>query len=161
MIDEALHRDALSRFVSGVTIITTARKDGGIAGLTASAFTSLSLHPPLILVCVGGQSSSREAVNASQSFAVHILAEEQQSLAMAFAKSSENKADGILWTLSKWGTPILDDYLVAIECRQTKEFFGGDHAIIIGEIIDIKIDGSGREPMTYYRGQLNTLMLKK
>jgi len=160
MINEVLQRDALSRFASGVTVVTALSEDGSIAGLTANAFSSLSLDPPLILVCVGEGSSSRAAFNAAQSFSVHILAEDQKTVAMAFAKSTKNKSDGIPWTLTERGTPMLRDYLVALECERADEFLSGDHAIIIGQIINIKVSNCGRAPMTYYRGKLNSLVIR-
>ena len=160
MVDQALYRDALGRFASGVTVVTAPVNGGGIAGLTASAFSSLSIDPPLILVCVGEKSASRAAFNATPYFAVHILAENQESAAMAFARSGDDKANGIPWTSSERGTPMLDDYLVALECERTEEFHGGDHAIIIGRIIDIRMSDCDRPPMTYYRGRLNPFSLK-
>ena len=159
MINKTLYRDALGRFASGVTVVTAAKKDGKVAGLTASAFSSLSLDPPLVLLCVKQLSAARATLKISSTFGVHILADDQTDEAMAFAKSSEDKADGIPWTTSVKGTPILDDFLVALECNRIKEFQGGDHDIIIGEVIDICIKNCGRGPMTYYRGELNKLVL--
>lgn len=160
MVDQALYRDALGRFASGVTVVTAPAGEGGIAGLTASAFSSLSIDPPLVLVCVGEKSASRAAFKASPYFAVHILAESQEEAAMAFARSGDDKASGIPWTPSERGTPMLDDYLVALECERMEEFHGGDHAIIIGHIIDIRMSDCTRAPMTYYRGQLNPFDMK-
>jgi len=160
VVDQTLYRDALGRFASGVTVVTAAVGQDGIAGLTASAFSSLSMDPPLILVCVGEMSASRAAFKASPYFAVHILADVQEETAMAFARSGEDKANGVSWSPSVRGTPILDDFLVALECERTEEFHGGDHAIIIGHIIDIKMSNCARAPMTYYRGKLNPFALK-
>lgn len=160
VIDQALYRDALGRFASGVTVVTAAVGDNEIAGLTASAFSSLSIDPPLVLICVGEKSASRAAFNASPYFAVHILADVQEETALAFARSGEDKANGIPWSPSERGTPMLDDYLVALECERTEEFHGGDHAILIGRIIDIKLSDCNRTPMTYYRGQLNAFSFK-
>jgi len=160
MVDQALYRDALGRFASGVTVVTAPVGQEGIAGLTASAFSSLSIDPPLILVCVGEKSASRAAFNASPYFAVHILAESQEDTAMAFARSGDDKANGIPWTPSERGTPMLDDYLVALECERTEEFHGGDHTILIGHIVDIRMSDCARAPMTYYRGQLNAFDMK-
>ena len=77
---------------------------------------------------------------------------------MAFARSGANKADGIPWKMTNRGTPMLEDYLVALECERTEEFHGGDHAIIIGRVINIDVSNCGRAPMTYYRSELNTLV---
>tara|TARA_B100001540_G_scaffold250660_1_gene226681 strand:- start:380 stop:865 length:486 start_codon:yes stop_codon:yes gene_type:complete len=161
MISQNLYRDALGRFASGVTIVTVAKDDGKVAGLTASAFSSLSLDPPLVLVCVKKMSAARVALNTSSSFAVHILAENQKDLALAFAKSSEDKGDGVAWTLGSIGTPILEDFLVVLECLKFQEFQGGDHSILIGQVVDIRISDCDRSPMTYYRGELNKLILKE
>jgi len=158
--DQALYREALGRFASGVTVVTAPVDRHGIAGLTASAFSSLSMEPPLILICVGEKSASRAAFNAAPYFAVHILAEAQEQTALAFARSGDDKAEGIPWSCSERGTPILDDFLVALECERTQEFHGGDHTIIIGHIIDIRMSDCTRPPMTYYRGRLNPFSLK-
>ena len=79
---------------------------------------------------------------------------------MAFARSGADKADGIPWTASERGTPMLDDYLVSLECERTEEYHVGDHAIIIGRIIEIRMSDCDRPPMTYYRGHLNAFSLK-
>lgn len=160
VIDHDMYREALGRFASGVTVVTAPVGDSKIAGLTASAFSSLSLDPPLILVCVAEKSASRAAFKASPYFAVHILAENQEATAMAFARSGDDKADGVNWSPSDRGTPMLDDYLVALECERTEEFHGGDHVILIGRIVDIRMSDCNRPPMTYYRGQLNPFQPK-
>ena len=89
-----------------------------------------------------------------------ILAYDQKDTALAFASSGDNKADGIPWMMTASGTPMLEDYLVALECQRTEEFHGGDHTIIIGEIIRIQMSNCGRAPMTYYCSELNTLIPK-
>ena len=105
-------RRVLSHFASGVTVITACDRDGRPTGLTASAFTSVSLEPPLILVCVDHKAQSYPALIASKTFAVNILCLEQEAVSRRFATTKiENKFDGVPFTLSALGLPLLDNAL--------------------------------------------------
>lgn len=107
MIDATVYKNVLGSFPSGVTVITTLDDDGSVVGLTASAFSSLSMEPPLVLFCPNYSSDSYPVLIKQKRFAIHLLSGEQQAHAYAFAKKGKDKANGIEWTLSELGNPIL------------------------------------------------------
>ncbi len=151
-IDPALFRKALAGFPSGVTVVTTCDAGGGMVGFTASAFTSLSLDPPLVLVCPARTSSTYPHLQARGSFAVHILAAGQQDVAMAFASKGTDKVAALEWSLSDLGNPILPGAGVVIECTLWNEYDGGDHAIMVGEVK--RIEQNDGPVLLYHRGAM-------
>lgn len=157
MVDKQKFRDAMGHFASGVTVVTVSNGDGGIGGLTANAFSSLSLDPPLILICVDNQSKAREFLETEKAFTVHFLANDQEAVATAFAKRGPDKANGVKWHVSEQGRPVLDDYLVALECDLENQMEGGDHMIVVGRVKNIVLSNDERPPLTYFRGQMNAL----
>ncbi len=148
-------RGALSRFASGVTVVTSKCRDGQKRGLTVSAFSSVSLDPPLILVCIERQTTIHDYLAVGCFFAVHILNEEQESLSRRFASKEPNRFAGIAYKESIEGTPLLEDVLACMECRIVAVQEGGDHTIFIGEVESTVIrDG---KPLLYYRGGYGNL----
>ena len=147
-------RDVIGRFASGVTIITTLR-DGEPLGTTASAVSSLSLEPPMLLVCMNKSSSTGEAIGASRRFAVNILAEAQHDLAGRFARKGADKFQNVDVLAGTSGLPLLADALAHLECRVTEEATGGTHTVFLAEVET----ASGREgpPLAYFRGQFGYL----
>jgi flavin reductase ActVB len=148
-------KTALSRWTSGVTIITSRAPTGALGGLTASSFTSLSLEPPLVLFCLGLASRSLEVFRSAEGFAVNILSREQQPLADRFASRSEDPFAGVDHAAGRMGMPILPDSLAILECRTLHQFPGGDHLILVGEVEEVTL-GEG-SPLVYWRGQYQTL----
>jgi flavin reductase (DIM6/NTAB) family NADH-FMN oxidoreductase RutF len=148
-------RRVLAHFVSGVTVVTTWDADGRPTGLTASAFTSVSLVPPLILVCVDRQAQSYEALRTYGRFAVNILAADQERLSRHFATTQPNKFETVPFHRGARGLPLLPDALAHLECRTVHVYPGGDHTIFVGEVEAAGV-GNG-EPLLYYRGQYNRL----
>src|SRR5260370_5682283 len=126
-------RTALGHFASGVTVVTTAGKDGVVRGMTVSAFSSLSLEPPLILICVEKRASIYEHLNEAGLFAVNILAEDQELISRRFATRDTDRFDGIGYTTGATGSPILTGSLAFIECRVVNAYPGGAHTIFVGE----------------------------
>jgi Conserved protein/domain typically associated with flavoprotein oxygenases, DIM6/NTAB family len=151
--NEASFRHVLGHFATGVTAVTTFTEDGKVVGLTANAFCSLSLHPPLVLVCVSYKSVAYRPLRDTDSFAVHILTDQQIEVAHAFAREVHDKTELVEWDLSARGNPVLKHYLGLLECRLVQEYTGGDHAILIGEVASIDVKPEGR-PLLYYRGEL-------
>ena len=141
---------ALSRWVTGVAVITTRSRRGELAGLTVNSFTSLSLDPPLVLFCLAHSSTTKPAFDATDGFVVNILGEAQKDLSSGFAKQGGDKFAGVGWRPGLREMPLLDDALAQMECRITQVYPGGDHSIVIGEVerIDIRED----KPLVYYRG---------
>jgi flavin reductase (DIM6/NTAB) family NADH-FMN oxidoreductase RutF len=135
-IEKAFFRHVMGRFTSGVTIVTT-RFNNVIAGLTVSSFTSLSLDPPLVLICVDQSSSTLEILRESKIFAVNILTSQQVELSRCFSISSEERFEHFChapYHTAATGAPILDNILAFIDTRQVAEYPGGDHVIFVGQI---------------------------
>jgi flavin reductase (DIM6/NTAB) family NADH-FMN oxidoreductase RutF len=147
-IDEYRFRQALGHFASGVTVVTTAH-DGHLYGMTVSSFASLSLKPPLILICVENALTTRTAISESGQFAVNILEKRQEHLSRRFATRDNDKFVGVAWHSSRFGLPVLEGALAVIECQLRDTFSGGDHTIFVGEVLDAEI-GQG-SPLLYYR----------
>src|SRR5579859_6389640 len=127
-------RQVMGHFATGVTIITTFNKDGQMHGLTANAFTSVSLEPPLLLISVDKKAESYPAFEESKVFTVNILADEQEALSRKFAVSGGNKFEGVGFHTGANGVPILEGTLAYIECKLYASYEGGDHTLYLGEI---------------------------
>lgn len=147
-IDESKFRTAMGYFASGVTVVTT-RAGDDLAGLTVSAFCSLSLDPPLVLVCIDRDVSSHDAISSSGRFAVNILTTEQEELSRRFASRVDDKFEGVGTTEGVGRVPLITGSLANIECRVRDELPGGDHTIFVGEVDKVEI-GEG-EPLLYFR----------
>lgn len=143
-------RSALSRFASGVTVVTTRAEDHQPYGLTVSSFASLSLEPPLVLVCIDKRSSIHDLLVKGRYFAVNVLAEGQEILSRRFASRAEDRFSGTGYTEGVTGVPILNDVLTAIECRIVHTYPGGDHTIVVGEVEHATVDDG--KPLGYFRG---------
>lgn len=151
-IDPAEFRQAMAGFPSGVTIVTTLDEAGAMAGFTASAFSSVSLDPALVLVCPALTSATYPHLVSRQSFAIHILAAGQQDLAMAFASKGTDKVAALDWSLSALGNPVLPGVACVIECTLWREYEGGDHAIVVGAVQRIAL--TNRPVLLYHRGSM-------
>ena len=127
-------RHVLGHFSTGVTVITTCDGEQRPTGLTASAFTSVSLDPPLILVCVDHKAQSYPALRDSGRFAVNVLTHEQEAISRRFATTRLDKFDGVAFAISDLGVPLLEDALVHLECRTVSTHVAGDHTIFIGQV---------------------------
>ncbi|HEU4327217.1 MAG TPA: flavin reductase family protein [Roseiflexaceae bacterium] len=147
-LDEARFRQTMGHFASGVTVVTT-QHEGRMYGVTISSFASLSLQPPLILICLDKGSTSHEAIAASGAFVVNILDKRQEHLSRRFSSRDEDKFTGVAWQPGQLGIPVLDGALGVIECRLHNTLPGGDHTIYVGEVLHVDVaDGS---PLLYYR----------
>lgn len=133
-IDTADYRRALSRFATGVTVVTALDADGGRTGITVSSFNSVSLEPPLILWSVGFESMSFDVFTTTQYFAVHVLAKHQRELSDRFAARNSDKFSGLDCREGIGGVPILPDYAACFECSTEHVYPGGDHKIIVGRV---------------------------
>lgn len=145
----------MGRFATGVTVVTAIRRDGGLAGVTASAFTSLSLIPPLVSVCLSKDTMCLAAFADGDHFAVNILAEEQKTLSENFARRTDDKFKGVNYRTGANGCPLLPDCLAAIECRREAVHDAGDHVLIVGRVE--RMECSGNEPLIYFRGTYRAL----
>jgi flavin reductase (DIM6/NTAB) family NADH-FMN oxidoreductase RutF len=141
-------RRAMAQFATGVTVVTTLDPDGRPLGLTVSAFTSVSLDPVLILVCIDNRSETHDGFDASQSFGVSILAEGQQDWSDRFAFGDSEKFTAEPLTIGSNGVPFVPGALAHLECRVHSRLPGGDHTIYVGEVTRITIN-PGR-PLVYH-----------
>jgi len=152
-------RDIIGHFASGVTVIT-ALHDGQPFGTTASAVSSLSLEPPMVLICLNKTSSTCKAIAAAQRFAVNILGEDQADEAMRFAtKDAADKFKGISIVNGEWGEPLLGDALAILECRVAEEVTGGTHSVFLAEVE--RASARAGTPLAYFRGQFGRLQLEQ
>ncbi len=147
-------RQALGRFVTGVTIVTC-RDDGGPVGLTANSFNALSLEPPLVLWSLRQASGSIAAFTNASHFAINVLAADQVDLSRRFARPSSAKFDEGEWTDGQGGAPRLSGCVAVFECRRRSHHAAGDHVLFIGEVE--RIGGSASTPLVYHAGHYRTL----
>jgi flavin reductase (DIM6/NTAB) family NADH-FMN oxidoreductase RutF len=148
-------RRACGRFATGVAIAAAADSQGVPHGLTVNSFTSVSLHPPLILICLGHEVTSIEVFRAAPYFGLSILAEHQRDISDRFARKGEDRFDGLPWHPGATGAPLLNGVLAAIECRVERRIPAGDHDIFIGEMVAAHI--SEGEPLVYYASRYRKL----
>ena len=144
-------RSALSRFASGVTVVTTKDGQGEFHGITVSAFCSVSLEPPLVLICIEKTTVSHDALVESGVFAVNVLGETQASVAEHFASPSADKFDGLDLVAGSAGLPILAGIAAVLECSVVQIHDGGDHSIFVGGVDRARV--SEAQPLLYFRGE--------
>ncbi|PIC57978.1 GntR family transcriptional regulator [Sporosarcina sp. P12(2017)] len=149
-VDNLVFRDVIGHFTSGVTVITT-KHEGVNYGVTASAVSSLSVEPPMLLVCINQATGTCNAISQAKVFGVNILHEDQGDIALQFARPSSDKFKDIETVEGKLGEPILKDTLAHLECRVVQEVTGGTHSVFLAEVIHA--DSEERNPLTYYRGK--------
>ncbi|MDX1402800.1 MAG: flavin reductase family protein [Kiloniellales bacterium] len=160
MVDEEIFRKGMSHFVTGVTVVTTNDGDDGLAGFTANAFTSLSVSPPQILICLSLGLRSYPILRESGRFGVHVLAEDQADVARIFARRGADKGNVVGWSLNERAVPVLGHYLAFIDCDLVREYDGSDHVIAIGLVRDLDLRAEDMGPLLYYRGQIGGLDIK-
>jgi flavin reductase (DIM6/NTAB) family NADH-FMN oxidoreductase RutF len=141
-------REALARWASGVTVVATSL-EGRLFGLTASSFTSVSMTPPLILVCIDLRSESCEALRRSGAFGVSVLAAGQQEQALRMARPGEDKFEGLAFRSGAGlGQPLLEGALAHLECHTFRAEEAGDHLLLLGEVCEAGVQD--REPLLYF-----------
>lgn len=148
-------RQALGRFVTGVTIVTCRDENGAPVGLTANSFNALSLDPPLVLWSLRQASSTITAFTGASHFAVNVLAADQVDLSRRFARPASAKFDEGEWTSGQGGAPLLAGCVAVFECRRRSHHAAGDHVLFIGEVE--RIGGSAATPLVYHAGHYRTL----
>lgn len=141
-------RDAMGRFATGVTVVTTMTADGPL-GMTVNSFASVSLDPPLVLWSPARKSLRFPAFEAADFFAIHVLAADQKDLAAAFALAGD-AFDGLDFATGEGDTPLLSDCAARFECRHAAGHDGGDHLIVLGEVL--RIEEREVAPLLYHRG---------
>lgn len=157
VIQSEEYRNVIGNLASGVSVITT-EVDGVKYGLTASAVTSLSLEPPMILVCINQNTGTCHAVSESDYFSINILNIEQGELARKFATPNSDKFGGVKISTGKYKQPLLEDALVNLECKVIKEMTGGTHRVFMAEVLHAKVHAE-KEPLVYYCGKFGEFNL--
>jgi len=150
-IDADGFKQVLSHWVTGVTIVTT--RDGDrIHGMTVSAFTEVSLEPPLVLVCADKRSNTHPVIAAGKVFAVNVLASDQAELSNRFASKKEESSrfDGLAYTTGETGAPLLEGVVANLDCRLVAAHDHGDHVVYVGEVVGLRYHD--REPLLYHSG---------
>ena len=135
-LDSKALRNAFGSYMTGVTVITAMNSEGKPVGFTANSFTSVSLEPPLLLVCPAKSLSSFDIFADCEHFAVNILGEEQQYISNIFAGSKDDRFDQIDWYIDEQGNPIIEGALTHFSCKTERNIEAGDHHILIGKVLD-------------------------
>nr|WP_116076516.1 flavin reductase family protein [Asanoa ferruginea] len=147
-------REVLGHFPSGVTVVTGV--DGaGPAGFACQSFHALSLDPPLVCFCVGRSSTTWPRIRAAGRFAVNILGIGHEELSRTFARSGGDKFDGVDWSPSPLGSPLLAEAVAWVDCRISAVYDGGDHEIVVGAVT--ALEAIGGEPLVFFRGEYRAL----
>jgi flavin reductase (DIM6/NTAB) family NADH-FMN oxidoreductase RutF len=150
-------RRALGTFATGVTVVTTVDAGGTPRGFTANSFTSVSLEPPLILVCLAKSAASCPVFQTAESYAVNILSEDQKSVSATFSSRTEDRFAAVDWSARTTGCPIIEGVVAWLDCRMHEVVDAGDHCILIGRILDY--DYAASSPLGYCRGAYVTFGL--
>ncbi|WP_300681911.1 flavin reductase family protein [Nocardioides sp.] len=146
-------RRHMGQFASGVTVVTGTAADGSPLGFACQSFASLSLEPPLILICVDHGGRSWPQIAPQGVFTVHVLGADQGELCERFGSSRGRRFEGLDWTTSALGTPSLPDVLLRVHARVHQVVPAGDHDIVIGEVAGLEHDRDAN-PMLFFRGRL-------
>ncbi|WP_033073387.1 flavin reductase [Sphingopyxis sp. MWB1] len=149
-------RDAMGCFATGITIVTALDDSGTPAGLTANSFTSVSLDPPLLLVCIANSAGTAPLLRAADHFGVNVLQIGQQPASNRFATKGEDRFSGLPWAPGETGVPLLGGSLVSFECQREAVHEAGDHFILVGRVVRAQFEPH-RDPLLYFRGKYRRL----
>jgi flavin reductase (DIM6/NTAB) family NADH-FMN oxidoreductase RutF len=154
-------KQAMRSYPQGVTVLTTADK-AGLKGITVSSFISVSLTPPLVLVSIAKGSALHDQLASAESYAVNFLADDQKSVSDRFAgrTSVSDRFRGIKYQKGSTGSPIIAGVRAVVECKAWKVYDGGDHSILVGEVVSARTFNSKR-PLVYYSQQYTTTELQE
>lgn len=149
-------RDAMGCFATGITIVTARDAQQNPIGLTANSFTSLSLEPPLLLVCIANDAGSAGVLRGAEHFGINVLQTSQQVTSSRFASKVADRFAETLWSAGETGVPLLAGSLVSVECRREAIHPGGDHFILVGRVVHARFEPR-RDPLLYFRGKYRRL----
>jgi 3-hydroxy-9,10-secoandrosta-1,3,5(10)-triene-9,17-dione monooxygenase reductase component len=155
LVDARLLRSVCGHFTTGVTVVTSGTTSF-VVGVTVNSFTSVSLDPPLILVCIQNESSELPALRRTGAFTVNILAADQEEVCRTFASRHTRRARTVDVHAGITGVPILSKALAYLECRLQREVDGGDHAILIGGVVALDVLRDDR-PLAFFRSAFHHL----
>ena len=155
-VGEAEFRALLSRFATGISVITCRTAAGSPRAITVNAFTSVSLAPPLVLYCLGKTAYHFEAFARADSFAINLLSEAQQPLSDRFAREADDSLADLDYRISGSGDPILPESLGVLDCATYARHEAGDHLIMIGCVVAVQ-SGEEQDPLVYFRSSYRGL----
>jgi len=144
-------RQILGKFLTGVTVVSTLDRHDIPVGFTANSFTSVSLDPPLVLVCLAQSAGLAPVFRRAKSFAINILSTEQEAVSNSFARKDADRFARVDWQTKATGSPIINDCAAWLDCEMYEKIIAGDHIILIGRIMDAR--KSSRHPLGYYQGR--------
>jgi flavin reductase (DIM6/NTAB) family NADH-FMN oxidoreductase RutF len=154
-IEKQQFRRICGKFASGITVVTVCEASGALHGMTANSFTSVSLAPPLVLVCVDRGAVILEHFHNSPYFGINILSAGQRPLSDQFAGRGYDRFQGVAWYAGLTGVPLLPDVLATIECARWSVMTAGDHDIVIGEVLHASCQEG--DPLVFYCSQYRSL----
>jgi len=155
-VDPAAYRRAMGHFATGVTVVTCLPDGGEPAGITVNSFTSVSLDPPLLLVCLYKEAASAQALVSASNFAINVLQTQQRPASITFSTRVEDRFGCTPWSTGEAGAPILKDSLGVFECENYAVYDGGDHHILVGQVVKASFDAS-LDPLLFFRGSYRRL----
>ena len=155
-VDRREFTRACGRFATGVTVASVRDAAGTPHGLTVNSFTSVSLDPPMILVCIGHEASVIEYFRQASHFGISILTEEQRPLSDHFARKGHDRFDGVSWHAGTTGVPLIDGGVASLECALTSQVAAGDHDIFVGTVVTTYIHEDTR-PLLYFASRYRNL----
>ncbi|MCL7960704.1 MAG: flavin reductase family protein [marine benthic group bacterium] len=150
-------REVMGRLAGGVTVVTALGGDGRPRGFTATAVCSVSLVPPLVLVCVGADAATPGAIREAGRYALNFLGSEDTATADRFAGSKGTKFEGVEWVAAPGGSPLLPGGLAWVECTVENEVEAGDHTIFIGRVAAAAIESAQEPPLVHFGGRYHTV----
>lgn len=145
-------RHAMSQFCTGVVVVT-GLVEGAPLGFSAQSFVSVSLAPPLISICPAVSSVTWPRLRATGLFGINVLASDQHAACAAFARSGGDKFAHQPWTASSRGLPVLDGVIAYVECSLEAEHAAGDHTLVVGRVLELRVTGGERAPLLFFRGR--------
>ena len=156
-VSQEQFKQAMGSFPTGVTVTTSYSDRGEVVGMTASAFSSVSLDPCLVLMCPAKDADCYRPLTEASYFGVHLLAGDQVALAWQFAKSDTDKTAGLEISQGPSGSPKIQGCLAYLECRHHALYDGGDHGILVGEVTHIEFSDGAHVPLVYCKSALGPL----
>jgi flavin reductase (DIM6/NTAB) family NADH-FMN oxidoreductase RutF len=151
--DSRQFRRACGQFLTGVTIVTARDTLDAPIGVTVNSFTSVSLEPPLVLVCLDKRLASYEAFCAAANLAIHVLPTDAAHMSARFARRGADKFGGLAWRRGRASVPVLPDYLALLECSVAQTVDAGDHTLILGRVEALDVRGADLLPLGFFRGE--------
>ena len=149
-------REVMGHFTTGVTVVTCLDSEGVPVGITANSFTSVSLDPPLLLVCIHKEATCAQALTAADHFAVNVLQAGQQPASIRFSTRQEDRFGVNDWSRGEFGAPVLKESLGVFESERYAVYDGGDHHILVGRVVKASFDPN-IDPLLFFRGRYRRL----